>query len=49
MSNISIKQVIEKVIEVCANYRLDLADDEVMFALADCYLQGMIDAYEGTE
>ena len=49
MSNISMNQVIQRVIKVCANYRLDLADDEVMFALADCYLQGMIDAYEGTE
>jgi len=47
MSNM--KQVIEKVLEIGANHRLDVADDQVMFALADCYLQGMIDAYEGME
>ena len=47
MSNM--KQIIEKVLDIGAKYRLDIADDQVMFALADCYLQGMIDAYEGME
>ena len=43
MSNM--KQVLENVVDMAAKHRLDIENDQIMFALADAYTQGMLDAY----